>query len=71
MKGLRMDELRYVYAVARIRYNEMKLLSNKDMEQLIGASGYDDALKKIGDLGYGANQSGGFYEALEEDLVQA
>lgn len=66
-----MDELRYVYAVARIRYNEMKLLSNKDMEQLIGASGYDDALKKIGDLGYGANQSGGFYEALEEDLVQA
>ena len=47
-----MNELNYTYAVARIRCNESKLLSHEKIEQLICASDFFEAYKRLGDIGY-------------------
>lgn len=43
----------YAYAVARVRANELTLLSEADLEQIIIADSYRDAMKKLSDLGWG------------------
>lgn len=47
-----MNETAYVYAVARIRANEMSLLSAADIEQIIAADNIPAALRILGDKGW-------------------
>ncbi|MBQ0135272.1 MAG: V-type ATPase subunit [Oscillospiraceae bacterium] len=46
-------ELDYTYAVARVRANELSLLSAADVEQLITAVDYRSAMQKLSDTGWG------------------
>ena len=48
-----LKDTEFAYAVARIRSNENKLLSSSVIESLISASSYKDALKILGEAGYG------------------
>lgn len=48
-----LKDTEFAYAVARIRSNENKLLSHSVIESLISASTYKDALKILGESGYG------------------
>ncbi len=43
----------YAYAVARVRSNELSLLTEADTEQLIEAESYEAAMNKLADLGWG------------------
>lgn len=43
----------YAYAVARVRSNELSLLTEADTEQLIEADSYEAAMNKLADLGWG------------------
>lgn len=43
----------YAYAVARVRSNELSLLTEADTEQLIEADSYETAMNKLADLGWG------------------
>lgn len=43
---------KYAYGVARVRSNELTLLSASDLEQLISAPGYKDTLRLLGDKGW-------------------
>ncbi|MDD6807664.1 MAG: V-type ATPase subunit [Oscillospiraceae bacterium] len=43
----------YIYAVARVRANEVNLLSAADVEQLIAAEDYKTAMRKLADAGWG------------------
>ena len=47
----------YAYAVARVRSNELKLLTEADTEQLIEAPSYDEAMQKLADSGWGENSN--------------
>ena len=44
-----MHENEYAYAVARIRANEVNLLTPAETEQLISAESYEAALRLLGD----------------------
>lgn len=46
-------ELDYTYAVARVRANELSLLSAADIEQLITAADYKATMQKLSDSGWG------------------
>lgn len=48
-----MHETNYAYAVARVRANELTLLSAADMEQLIAAEDYKQVLRRLSDNGWG------------------
>lgn len=48
-----MHELDYAYAVARVRANELNLLSAADVEQLIAAEDYKTAMRRLADSGWG------------------
>lgn len=52
-----MRDTDYAYAVARIRCNEMKLLSASDLELLLSQKSCEDCLRRLTDKGYGS-QSG-------------
>ena len=41
----------YTYSVARIRAKEVSLLSESDIEQLLSAQGYEQALALLRDKG--------------------
>ena len=45
----------YTYSVARIRAKEVSLLSESDIEQLLSAQGYEQALALLRDKGYETN----------------
>lgn len=47
----------YVYAVARIRAKELSLLSRSDIESLLSAKDYEDAMQELSDKGYGDSKS--------------
>lgn len=53
MKHNTVHETDYAYAVARVRSNELTLLSAADVEQLIDTDSYDAAMKSLGDKGWG------------------
>lgn len=42
----------YAYAVARIRANELRLLTKADLDSLISARTIKDALRALGDKGW-------------------
>lgn len=52
--GLNMAKDSYIYAVARIRTHETKLLNHQFMEQLIAAPDEDAAMKLLVEHGWGA-----------------
>lgn len=66
-----MNKYDYAHAVARIRYNEMKLLKSKDIEQLLSASDYSDTLTKIKEHGYSFEKSRDAKQALDNELLKA
>jgi len=62
----RKSDTDYAYAVARVRANELSLLSEADMEQLIDADSYEDAMRKLSDSGWGdLDESGDYATYLE------
>lgn len=48
-----MTDTNYAYAVARIRANELQLLSNQTVEQLLSAKSYDECFRMLLDRGWG------------------
>lgn len=48
-----MHETEYAYAVARVRANELSLLSVADIEQLISAEDYKQVMQRLSDSGWG------------------
>lgn len=48
-----MHETEYAYAVARVRANELTLLSATDIEQLITADDYNQVMHRLADNGWG------------------
>lgn len=58
-----MQPTEYAYGVARIRANELSLLSPSDIEQLISSRSYESALRITGDKGWDTS-----YAALSEML---
>lgn len=64
-----MRETEYAYGVGRVRANESSLLSVADIEQLISATGYKDALRILADNGWKAPEDGGadFAQMLENE----
>lgn len=57
----------YAYAVARVRSNELSLLTEADTEQLIEAESYDAAMNKLADLGWGEVSKDTDYASYLED----
>ena len=55
----------YVFAVARLRYAELKLLNDQALDQLASASGVNEALKLLREKGWGNDNT---HEA--EDMLQ-
>lgn len=49
----RRSDTDYAYAVARVRANELSLLSGADMDQLIDTDSYDSAMQMLSDHGWG------------------
>lgn len=66
-----MNKYDYAHAVARIRYNEMKLLKSKDIEQLISASDYSDTIIKLKELGYTLENEKDSKQTLDNELIKA
>ena len=67
-----MHENEYAYAVARVRANEVNLLSPAETEQLITAESYDAALRLLGDKGWHTDGVGHDYAPmLEEHMSEA
>lgn len=58
----------YAYAVARIRCNELKLLTKSDLELLLSSSSVEECMKRLTDKGYGGK---GASYASERELLKA
>ena len=65
-----MKETNYAFAVANVRANENKLLSQSDMEQLIGSQNIKTALTFLTDKGYGEIKNGDYEETLNSNLYE-
>mgnify|MGYP001371672117 CR=1 FL=1 len=66
-----MHENEYAYAVARIRANEVNLLTPAETEQLISAESYEAALRLLGDKGWHTDGVGHDYAPMLEEHVNA
>lgn len=53
-----MTDTNYAYAVARIRANELQLLSNQAVEQLMASKSYDECIRLLLDRGWGDEVGG-------------
>lgn len=58
----------YAYAVARIRCNELKLLTRADLELLLSSSDVEECIKRLTDKGYGGK---GMSYSGERELLKA
>ncbi len=58
----------YGYAVARIRCNELKLLTKSDLELLLSSQSVEECMKRLTDKGYGGK--GASYQT-ERELLKA
>ncbi len=47
-----MKDTEYTFAVARIRANETRLLNAQDLNAVISAAGYEEAVRRLNDKGY-------------------
>ncbi len=66
-----MRETEYAYAVARIRSNEVSLLTSADMEQLMAASDYAAAVRILADKGWDIPEKGEKFDIAERELSKA
>jgi len=66
-----MHENEYAYAVARVRANEVNLLSPAETEQLITAESYEAALRLLGDKRWHTDGVGHDYAPMLEEHVNA
>ena len=66
--GLNMAKDSYIYAVARIRTHETKLLNHQFMEQLIAAPDEDAAMKLLVEHGWGAPEMSA--EQMEMEIFE-
>ncbi len=62
----RKSETDYAYAVARVRANELTLLTEAEMEQLIETDSYDAAIRALSEKGWGDLDEGMDYPAYIE-----
>lgn len=62
-----MRETEYAYAVARIRANELKMLSQQDFERLISAESYSAALRILTDKGWTEPSGTSAYDICETE----
>ncbi len=63
-----MRETEYVYAVARVRVNELGLLTPSDFEQLIQSRSYEDAVSLLAQKGWSfAKEQNDYLAVLEEE----
>ncbi|MCR4924674.1 MAG: V-type ATPase subunit [Clostridiales bacterium] len=62
-----MRETEYAYAVARIRVNELKLLTTAELDQLVTAADYSEAMRKLADKGWPSPDSAYDYAKMLED----
>lgn len=60
-----MNKYEYTYAVARIRANEAKLLTPQQLNSVIAAPNFDEALRRVSDFGYDIGEDG-YASALEK-----
>lgn len=63
-----MRDTDYAYSVARIRCNELKLLTKADLEQLLSLGTAEECMKRLTDKGYGRN---GESYTSERELLKA
>lgn len=59
------------YAVARVKVREGRLLSAERLERMVDAPSADDALRLLGETGYGAQGDGDYEKMAEWELEQA
>ena len=78
MTGTGMNELHFAYAVARIRCNELNLLTSADFEQLISAPDHKSAVAFLNDKGWELDEksdsnAAAFHRRREEawELIQS
>jgi len=57
----------YAFGVAKIRYNELSLLSRQETDQLISADGVGAALRLLADKGWNVPDNGGDSSKMLED----
>lgn len=57
----------FIYAVARIRGAEMKLLSNSAVESLVSAETYDECLRLLNDAGWNINENASVSQVLTDE----
>lgn len=60
-----MNKYEYTYAVARINANTSKLLTSQQLNSVIAAPSFDEAVRRVSDFGYGVGD-GGYAAALEK-----
>lgn len=61
-------EMDYAYAVARVRANELSLLSENDIDQLIAAEDYKTTMHRLSDAGWGDSE--GFGETRYAEYLE-
>ncbi|MCR5484829.1 MAG: V-type ATPase subunit [Clostridiales bacterium] len=67
-----MLDTNYAFAVAKIRYNELSLLTEQEFDQLVSADGVDQALRLLADKGWNVPENGTDCSAmLEEEADKA
>ena len=66
-----MFETEYAYAVARIRSNELSLLTPEDIEMLVSADSYETALRILTDKGWSDTAGKDGADMFEEELGKA
>ena len=66
-----MKETEFVNAVATVRAYETKLITSADVENLISASSFDDAVKLLNDRGFADFENRDENEVLSEKQLEA
>lgn len=62
----------YTYAVARIRSKELKLFTNKDLENMLSLNDYESCIRYLKEKGWGdesSNQTGDEILSMERDKI--
>ena len=66
-----MRETEYAYAVAKIRANELSLISSSQMETVIAAPDYETAVKLLAEMGFADLEGENEETVLKEKEQQA
>ena len=66
-----MPQSSLVYAVARTRVLEGKLLTQDRLRRMLDAQSAQDALRALQEMGYGGAQEGDIKQMIDQELSQA